>query len=522
MPQEIFTPRLRIAIDPIYVQSANLTSSSTYQKYVTLVRELVRRGHYVYWMVPDKEYVPNEIEDNPNVGIIRTSYIQDQFLVDGLITDKFFNLFNRVAGKYHIDVLCTSRTSLGLFYKRVLEAPRFHDTGGDYTDKVYGLPTVIIEEFPQTRERQHSGAAYWLMQCQGYIGSDRTIFLSDHNRDEVIKEMFEWFTRSKILDFQMNKCRIIPSGIETAELDRYYDGERFKTHDKFKVISIGRIMGVGHLAFLDWFDYLYKSGMENTELVISLSGALGGPMRNKLKNIGIDLKNNVGRQLKIIENNPRKRFLGMLKNFHAFITPMSHLDHPTGLFEAVFLGLPGIIPVSDYQQTFFKDWPWVIEPKDKTRFLSTLNWINENREEAREMVKDWRDRIRENYDAPANICKLADEIETVSRDYINRFKTSKGVVDMMRELEGDVYSWDDLVYYLRRNGHMGVSIGDQGIRQTFTYARSSIHHSMRLVGFVDPCDDPKDYFVKRAVFDSGEWDNPYKSKPVKKIKRKKK
>jgi glycosyltransferase involved in cell wall biosynthesis len=504
----VYAPRLRIAIDPVYVQSANLTSSSTYQKYVTLVRELVARGHYVYWLIPDNEYVPNEIEEHPNVGIIRTSYIQDQFVVDGLVTDKFFNLFNRVSGKYQVDVLLTSRTSLGLVYKRILEAPRFHDTGGDYTDKVYGLPTMVVEEFPQTRERQHSGQSYWLMQMQGYIGSDKTVFLSDHNRDEVLKEMYEWFKTSKVLNFSTQQAKIIPSGIECSELDQFYDCERFRHHPNFKVLSIGRIMSVGHLEFLTWYDYLFKSGMTNVELVISLSGALGGPMRAKLDKIGVDMRNSVGRQFKIMENNPRRSFLKMLRNYHCFIAPMSHLDHPTGLFEAVYLGLPGIMPISDYQRTFFSDWPWVIDPRDKVAFLTHLNWINQNRDEAREMVKPWRDRIRERYDAPTNIRKLADEVEGLGRDYINRFKTSKGVVDMMRELKGHVYSWDDLVYHLRRNGRMGVSIGDMGIRTTFTYSRSAIHHSMRLVGYVDPCDRPYDYFVRRADFDSGTWDRP--------------
>lgn len=520
MPQDIYAPRLRIAIDPIYIQNANLTSSSTYQKYVSLVRELVARGHYVYWMVPDVSYVPNEIENHPNVGVIRTSYIQDQFVIDGLVTDKFFNLFNRVAGKYHIDVLLTSRTSLGLVYKRVLEAPRFHDTGGDFTDKAYGLPVVVIEEFPQTRERQHSSEAYWLMQMQGYIGSDRTIFLSDHNRDEVLKEMFDWFTTSRVLRFQREQAKIIPSGIETRELEQYIDDERYSHHKNFKVLSIGRIMGVGHLEFLHWFEYLYKAGLD-AELTISLSGALGGPMRNKLNNIGLDLKNTVGKQFRIIENNPRRSFLKMLRNFHCFVAPMSHLDHPTGLFEAVFLGLPGIMPVSDYQQTFFGDWPWVVNPSDKTGFLAHLKWLNENRAEAREMIKPWRDRIRAYYDAPANIRKLADEIEVVGHDYINRFKTSKGVVDMMRELEGEVYAWPDLVHYLKKNGRMGVSIGDMGIRTTFTYARSAIHHSMRLAGYVDPCDGPEDYFVRRDAFDAGTWQKPDASeRRVKKLKRK--
>ena len=49
------SPFLRIAIDAVYVQVANLTSSSTYHKYVSLVRELVARGHYVYWLLPDVE-----------------------------------------------------------------------------------------------------------------------------------------------------------------------------------------------------------------------------------------------------------------------------------------------------------------------------------------------------------------------------------------------------------------------------------------------------------------------------------
>ena len=94
-----YRPRLRVLIDPVYVQISNLSGSSTYRKYVTLVRELVKRNHFVYWCVPDSEYTPDEIEDHPNVGIIRTRAIQDQFVVDALATDEFVNVFNRVGGK---------------------------------------------------------------------------------------------------------------------------------------------------------------------------------------------------------------------------------------------------------------------------------------------------------------------------------------------------------------------------------------------------------------------------------------
>jgi hypothetical protein len=60
-------PRLRVLLDPVYVQAANLGSSSTYQKYVAIVKELVSRGHFVYWMIPDVEYTANPIENHPSV-----------------------------------------------------------------------------------------------------------------------------------------------------------------------------------------------------------------------------------------------------------------------------------------------------------------------------------------------------------------------------------------------------------------------------------------------------------------------
>lgn len=498
---EIYRPRLRILIDPVYVQISNLSGSSTYRKYVTLVRELVKRGHYVYWMVPDEaKYTPDEIEDHPNVGIIRTSPIQDQFVVDGLVTDEFFNLFNRVAGKYHVDVLCTSRNSLAAYYKRLLEPPRFHDNGGNYTDKGYGLPLVLIEEFPQTKQRQNSGETYWLMQCLGYLASDTTVFLSQHNREEVTREMAEIFLTSRVNKFAAKQSRVIPAGIECEQLDKIYDPDRWKAETGFNVVSIGRIFGVSYIQYLPWFDYLFKAGMDDVTLTVSLSGALGGPMRNKLSGIGFDF-NNVGRQFRILENNNRANFIRQLRSYHAFICPMSHLDHPTGLFEALYMGLPGVIPVSDYQQSFFKDYPFVIEAKDKAALLATLSWIRDNKEEARKMILPWREIIREKYNARENIGKLADEIEVQARSHINRFKTSGAVIRFCQELKGDRYSFADIVAYLNKSGHLGISIGDMGIRTTFTYARSAIHHAVTMAGYVDACDGPDDVFVRRDIFD---------------------
>ena len=491
--------RLRILLDPIYVQAANLTSSSTYHKYVSLTRELVSRGHFVYWMLPDAEYTPKEIENHPQVGIIRSSYIQDQFVIDGLFTDRFFNLFNRVAGEYHIDVLCTSRNSLVAYYKRVLDPPRFHDTTGDFTDKGYGLPIVLIEEFPQTRERQHSSRSYWINQVMGYLCADRTIFLSDHNREEVVREMMDFVTIKETRRF-LDSVRIIPSGIETAELDKLYEPDRWRVETGFNVISVGRLFGVSYIEYLPWFDTLYKAGYSDSTFTVSLSGALSGPMRAKLEKIGFDL-GNFGHQFKLYENNPRSNFLRMLRKFHCAVVPVSHLDHPTGIFEALYLGVPCVLPISDFQQTFFKDYPFVIDPKDRAAYLATLLHIRDNPEQAREQILPWREIIREKYDAPHNIRRLSDEIEAVARDFIRRFRTSSGVINLAKTLRGESYSWADVVAHLQRSGRMGVSIGDMGIRTTFTYARGAIHHAMHVAGYIDPCDGPQDRYVRADVWE---------------------
>lgn len=493
-----YRPRLRILIDPVYVQISNLSGSSTYRKYVTLVRELVKRGHYVFWCVPDSEYTPDEIESHPNVGVVRTSAVQDQFVVDGLFTDDFFNLFNRVAGKYHVDVVCTSRNSLAGYIKRLLEPPRFHDNDGNYTDKGYGVPVVLIEEFPQTPERQNSGEAYWLQQCLGYLSSDATIFLSGHNRSEVTKAMLPYLTNSMIQRFAERQAHVVPAGIECEQLDTIYDPNRWKVEDGFKVVSIGRIMGVSYVEYLPWFDYLFKSGLSDVQLTVSLSGALGGPMKKKLAGVGLDLSDS---KVRILEMNNRANFIRQLRGYHAFIAPMSHLDHPTGILEAMYMGVPGVIPVSDYQQSFFPDYPFVIEPKDKAGFLSKLLWIRDNKQEAREMVLPWRDRIREHWNSKEQIVKTCDIIENAARSHINRFKTSNAVIQFCKELKGRSYEWADVVAYLQKQGYMGISIGDMKIRTTFTYARGAVHHSMGLAGYVDTCQGPIETFVRRDVFD---------------------
>jgi glycosyltransferase involved in cell wall biosynthesis len=501
---EVYSPRLRILIDPVYVQSANLTSSSTYYKYVSLVRELVSRGHFVYWCLPDADYVPNEIENHPNVAIIRTSYIQDQFVVDGLFTDDFFNLFNRTSGKYHVDVMCTSRNSLAMMYKRTLDPPRFHEKGEDheYTDKSYGLPLVLIEEFPQTPERQFTGNAYWLNQLLGYMVSERTIFLSKHNQGEVIKAAYDTLNASAVEDMQ-NRFRIIPAGIECEQLDKIYKPKRWTVEgDGFDVLCVGRIFGPSYAHLLELTNYMYKLGDSKMTITISLSGALSGPMRKKLQRIGFDLKNNAGRQLRLFENNPRDNFLRMLQKYKAFFCPLSHLDHPTGLFECIYLGLPGAMPVSDYQKSFFPDWPWVFDPKDKAGFLAIMKELKADPAGARKKILPWRERIRELYDAKTNIEVLSDEIEQLARHNINRFRTSSGVIDLCATLKGKSYTWQDTVSYLKSAGKMGVSIGDMTMRTTFTYGRSSINHAMKCAGFVDDCTGPIETFVRRDIFDA--------------------
>jgi hypothetical protein len=499
----VYAPRLRILIDPVYVQIANLTSSSTYHKYVSLVRELVSRGHFVYWLVPEVEYEPHEIESHPNVAVIRTSYIQDQFVVDGLFTDDFFNLFNRVGGKYNVDVMCTSRNSLALTYKRTLDPPRNHDMGEgtEWTDKYMNLPLVLIEEFPQTPERQFTSKSYWQSQLLGYLTADRTIFLSEHNQGEVVRAAYDTLNSSTVSDM-IEQFRIIPAGIECEQLDKIYKPDRWKVESGFNTLCVGRIFGPSYAIFLEWANYLYKAGMEDFSTTVSLSGALSGPMRKKLDRIGFDLKNNIGRQFHLHENNPRDNFLRMLQKYKAFICPLSHLDHPTGLFECIYLGLPGVMPRSDYQESFFPDWPWVIEPSDKAGLLSKLLELRDDPAGARAEILPYRDIIREKYDAPKNIAALCDEIEGIARHTISRFRTSQGVMDLASQLRGKKYSWGDVITHLSKAGKMGVSIGDMSMRTTFTYGRSAINHAMKVIGYVDACDGPLESFIRRDVFDN--------------------
>jgi glycosyltransferase involved in cell wall biosynthesis len=463
-----------------------------------MVRELVARGHFVYWMIPDVEYTPDEIEDHDNVAVIRTSYIQDQFIVDGLVTDDFFNLFNRIAGRYHIDVICTSRTGSANMLKRVLESPRFHDQGTNYTDKHYGLPLVVIEEFPQTPRRSHVGEAYWIAQVAGYLTSDCTVFISDHNRAEVTQAMGGFIANSRINKF-VEKTSIIPSGIEIAELDKIYERDRWKVENGFRVLSVGRIMGVSYRDHLAWFDYLYKSGVD-AKLIVSLSGSLGGPMKKALRKIGVEFTPD-NPQFQLIENNPRRSFLRLLRTVHAGIAPMSHLDCPVGLSEAIYMGVPLIMPEADYQKTFFPDYPWVIKPSDKAALLMHLRDIKNDPEKAREKLEPWRERIRNTFDAPTNIASMCDNLEEIARSPIPRFKTSGAILGFLTELKGERYTFGDVVEYLRESGRMGISIGDLGIRATWTYGRGAIHHAMRYCGYVDLCDGPDEVFVRKDVFE---------------------
>lgn len=512
--RDVKAPRLRILIDPVYVQVANLGSSSTYNKYVSLVKELVARGHFVYWMLPDVEYTPHEIENSEHVGVIRTQYIQDQFVVDGLVTDSFFNMFNRIAGKYHIDVVCTSRTGAAGMIKRVLESPRFHDKGTDYTDKHYGLPLMVIEEFPQTPHRSHVGEAYWLMQCMGYMAADATVFISDHNRSEVTQAMGGIFTNSRINKF-VQQSIITPSGIEIAELDKIYEADRWKHESQFRVISVGRIMGVSYREQLAWFDYLYKSGMD-AKLIVSLSGKLGGPMKKAMSKLGVNFDAD-NPQFELIENNSRKSFLKLLRTCQAGIAPMSHLDCPVGLSEAIYMGVPLIMPVADYQKTFFPDYPFVIKPSDKAALLMHLKTIKQDPQAARDLIEPWRQSIAETFNAPVNIRNMCDDLERIARDPIPRFKTSGAILDFLSELKGERYTFGDVVAYLRECGTMGISIGDLGIRATWTYGRGTIHHAMRYSGYVDVCDGPDEVFVRKDVFDKLKNSKPKKRKNIRRV-----
>lgn len=498
--REIFAPRLRILLDPIYIQAANLGSSSTHKRWSVLARELIKRGHYLYWMVPDKDYeLADSLEDHPQVGIIRTDYIQDQFVIDGLVSTDFFNLFNRIAGKYHIDLVLTGRTGSASMIKKILESPRFHDYGRNFTDKHYGLPTAILEGFPQTQEKEFVGDAYWLGQCQGYITSDCTFFLSEHNRSAITNAMAGTYTQSTIRKF-VEKTRWGPTGVHIPKMDEVYQPNRWKVEKEFRVLSVGRLMANGHREYLSWFDYIYKSGID-AKLIVSLAGGLGGPTAAALSKLGVNFDEN-NPQFQLVKNNSRVNFLKLMNTVHAGFVPVQHYDTPAGPAEALYMGVPLILPKSDYQKTFFPDYEYTIDPGSKAQMLAFLQEIKDDPQRARDTVAHWRDYIRENFDMQKNTETTADHMEYLAREPLSRFKTSGAILDFLSELKGERYTFADIVAYLRKCGTMGISIGDLGIRATWTYGRGTIHHAMRYTGYVDLCDGPDEVFVRRDVYDA--------------------
>lgn len=177
------------------------------------------------------------------------------------------------------------------------------------------------------------------------------------------------------------------------------------------------------------------------------------------------------------------------------------MDCPVGLSEAIYMGVPVIMPEADYQRTFFPDYPYVIKPSDKAALLAHLKEIQENPDLARDKIEPWREHIRETFDGPRNIRTLCDSIENVARAPLPRFKTSGAILEFLSELKGERYTFADIVEYLRGSGRMGISVGDLGIRATWTYGRGTIHHSMRYVGYVDLCDGPEEVFVRRDVYE---------------------
>lgn len=493
--RDVQAPRLRILLDPIYIQASNLASSSTYNRWKLLVKQLLDRGHYVYWMAPDKEYeVKDDLEDHPRVGMIRTDYIQDQFVIDGLVSSDFFNLFNRIAGKYHIDIVVTGRTGAASMIKKILESPRFHDKGRAYTDKHYGLPMAIIEGFPQTIENQFVGDAYWMGQCQGYLTSDCTFFLSEHNRSEVTQAMKPIYTASTIRNF-VDKTRIVPTGVRPSQIDAIRRPNRWKAEKDFRVISIGRLMAAGHREYLAWFDYLFKSGID-AKLIVSLAGSLGGPTSAALKKLGVNFDAD-NPQFQLILNNTRENFLKLLNTCHAGIVPVHHYDSPAGPAEALYMGVPLIMPISDYQQTFFPGYPYAIKPSDKAQMLAYLQEIKDDPQAARDKIAPFREIIEDRLDIEKNTTRMADHIETLARKPLPLFKTSGAILGFIEELKGERYTFADVVEYLRKCGTLGISIGDLGIRSTWTYGRGTIHHAMRYCGYVDMCDGPDEVFVRQ-------------------------
>lgn len=291
----------------------------------------------------------------------------------------FVEMFHSRIGKYPIDAVWTTRTTMAASIGRRLQDHRLPD----------GAIPVIIEEYKPvdfSENAQTTTETDIVVNTLAYL-LGWNMFDTHHDYDLALKAAGRYLTGASIGKIK-ERSTVIYCGINFEFIEKYIDD--IKKNQKFTVLFGGRINALKRTDMVfDCIDNFYKFGRDVRGVICTPSVAKTTAQELIDRYPSFEFNWSVGKQ----------EFLRRAAGCHAFVNASTNEGFSVGIVEQLYIGLVGIMPnrpwVKGLLMEHYDKYPFIFN--DRAEMLAKLKWVYENYEEAKESLAPIQKMIGERY-----------------------------------------------------------------------------------------------------------------------------
>ena len=381
---------MRILLQPI-IGSADLALDSTavlWQDFIRCCLKITEKLWF-YVLLPKGYKNYDAFERLPHTTVIIEERKRRRFFeeIDMFDMDTVYRLFNMRTGVYQIDAVITQKTGVALLLQKVLSDIRYASER-DYLK----IPVLIVEDRAWSRSETHQFVDWqeFMLRSMSYA-SCRSVLWTNLEREEILDVASLYLSESALLRMRENSV-VVPQGYPVEEVDRIVEG--VKKRDKFTLFWGGRMTGQKRVPFiLEQYLKMFESGLD-VDIIITTPSL---PSPKTLSLVERFCKRWKG--LKILFNVKRRDFLRLCASSHVWLSASLYEGFTVGHVEMAATGVPGIVPRRPWSEEIFgSDYELMYNPRSFGEAATLLRWVYENYDEAVEIGRRTRERMRKSFD----------------------------------------------------------------------------------------------------------------------------
>lgn len=474
------------------VNASNLrTDTNTYDN-IDMIRGMLklRKDLWFYIVVPRGVEGKEIYEELPHVTVIEADkkiypYFEEIGIED-MATIK--ELFSMRHGIYPIDIVMTDKTALALHimktlgdYKYTREAPYYH------------IPVLIYEDrvFARTETHQIIDWMEFMLRSTSYAAADATIVATSFERRELLEIAKDYVSPYWYKELK-KKVHVIPRGIDCDNVDQIIrDVEKRRN---FTVFWGGRFTAEKRPFFvIEQMLKMYEGGRD-IDMIVTMPGEGTFKFADKIS----EVKKRC-RKLVIKTNVKREEFLRLCASSHVWISASLHEGFSIGHAEMAYTGVPGIVPRRPWSiEIFGEDYPLMYDANKFEEAATLLRWVYENYEEALEIARQTRERIKKLFDKKLfakRVLELMEKIVVENEKHklalTDKSEFGKTVLEILEmfEIEGkEEFTIYEVVQKLKQLGEkLKFRIGANTPSMPTLY---DVHKFIIRHGYIDTCEKP--------------------------------